>query len=97
MDFDPVRAKLDGRVVSSPLPVGEGQGEGFCLDPATAALFPKHLEDSPLGHTPKGWEVRSLDANRIQSRTIVTLCDTLLPKLLSGELSVAEVEKEVLA
>jgi hypothetical protein len=25
-----------------------------------------------------------------QSRTLATLCDTLLPKLLSGELSVAE-------
>jgi type I restriction enzyme S subunit len=42
VDFDPVRAKLDGRT-----PVG--------LDPATAALFPEHLEDSPLGHIPKGW------------------------------------------
>jgi len=48
VDFDPVRAKLDGRE-----PVG--------LDPETAALFPDHLEDTELGHTPKGWEVRSLD------------------------------------
>jgi type I restriction enzyme S subunit len=48
VDFDPVRAKLDGRQ-----PVG--------LDPETAALFPEHLEETPLGHTPKGWEVRSLD------------------------------------
>jgi type I restriction enzyme S subunit len=60
VDFDPVRAKLDGRVVGSPLPVGEGQGEGFCLDPATAALFPEHLEDSPLGHIPKGWTAGKL-------------------------------------
>ena len=36
-------------------------------------------------------------ANEDQSRTLATLRDTLLPKLLSGELSVAEVEKEVLA
>jgi type I restriction enzyme S subunit len=43
VDFDPVRAKLDGRK-----PVG--------LDEATAALFPEHLEDSPLGHIPKGWK-----------------------------------------
>jgi len=43
VDFDPVRAKLDGRT-----PVA--------LDPATAALFPEHLEDSPLGHIPKGWK-----------------------------------------
>jgi type I restriction enzyme S subunit len=47
VDFDPVRAKLDGRE-----PVG--------IDPGTAALFPAHLEDSPLGHIPKGWEVCSL-------------------------------------
>ena len=44
VDFDPVRAKLDARP-----PVG--------LDPATAALFPDHLEDSPLGHIPRGWKV----------------------------------------
>jgi type I restriction enzyme S subunit len=42
VDFDPVRAKLDGRQ-----PVG--------MDSATAALFSEHLEDSPLGHIPKGW------------------------------------------
>jgi type I restriction enzyme S subunit len=51
---------LDGRVVSSPLPRGEGQGEGFYLDPATAALFPEHLEDSPLGHIPRGWTAGKL-------------------------------------
>ncbi|MEY2878608.1 MAG: hypothetical protein RLZZ15_988, partial [Verrucomicrobiota bacterium] len=49
-----------------PLPVGEGQGEGAsglpaALDPATAALFPEHLEDSTLGHIPKGWEVKTAD------------------------------------
>ena len=43
VDFDPVRAKLDGRPPTA-------------LDPATAALFPEHLEDSPLGHIPKGWK-----------------------------------------
>jgi type I restriction enzyme S subunit len=42
VDFDPVRAKLDGRPPAA-------------LDPATAALFPEHLEDSPLGHIPTGW------------------------------------------
>jgi len=30
------------------------------LDPATAALFPEHLEDSPLGHIPKGWTAGKL-------------------------------------
>ena len=44
VDFDPVRAKLDGRQ-----PTG--------LDPATAALFPNEFEDSELGHIPKGWQV----------------------------------------
>jgi len=47
VDFDPVRAKLDGRE-----PVG--------LDPGTAALFPEHLEASPLGHIPKGWSAQCL-------------------------------------
>jgi type I restriction enzyme S subunit len=47
VDFDPVRAKLDGRTPSG-------------MDPATAALFPDHLEESPLGHIPKGWQVGSL-------------------------------------
>ena len=48
VDFDPVRAKLDGRP-----PAG--------LDPATAALFPDTFQDSPLGHIPQGWEVARLD------------------------------------
>ena len=47
VDFDTVRAKLDGR-------------RPFSLDPATAALFPEHLEDSQLGHIPKGWEVKAV-------------------------------------
>jgi len=44
VDFDPVRAKLDGRQ-----PVG--------LDPPTAALFPDAFQDSEAGHIPKGWSV----------------------------------------
>ncbi len=42
VDFDPVRAKLDGRQ-----PVG--------IDKGTAALFPDSFQDSELGHIPKGW------------------------------------------
>ena len=49
MDFDPVRAKLDGRE-----PVG--------LDPAIAALFPDSFQDSELGHIPTGWKVTTLGA-----------------------------------
>ena len=47
VDFDPVRAKLDGRQ-----PTG--------LDSDTAALFPNEFEDSQLGPIPKGWEVSAL-------------------------------------
>jgi len=55
---DPVRAKLD-------LPARSAQAGGrppAALDPATAALFPEHLEDSPLGHIPRGWEVRTIES-----------------------------------
>lgn len=44
VDFDPVRAKADGRP-----PAG--------LDTATAALFPDRFQDSPLGPIPEGWKV----------------------------------------
>ena len=47
VDFDPVRAKLDGHQ-----PAG--------LDSATATLFPEHFQDSPLGHIPQGWRVAYL-------------------------------------
>jgi len=41
--------------------------------------------------------IRRLNPALIQSHTLATLRDTLLPKLLSGDLSVADFEKEVLA
>ena len=44
VDFDPVRAKMEGRV-----PEG--------MDEATAALFPDGLEESELGAVPKGWNL----------------------------------------
>lgn len=47
VDFDPVRAKAEGR-----------QPEG--MDATTAALFPDSFEDSELGLVPKGWAVGSL-------------------------------------
>ena len=47
VDFDPVRAKLDGR-----------NPDG--LDKATAALFPAAFQDSPLGPIPRGWKVLPL-------------------------------------
>ncbi len=45
VDFDPVRAKLDGRPPAA-------------LDPATAALFPDSFQDSEAGHIPKGWTIQ---------------------------------------
>ena len=44
VDFDPVRAKLEGRA-----PEG--------MDDATAALFPDGFEESELGLVPRGWRV----------------------------------------
>ena len=56
VDFDPVRAKLEGR-----------KPEG--LDKATAALFPDKLEDSKLGHLPRGWAAQCLpDAIEVNPR-----------------------------
>ena len=47
VDFEPVRAKAEGRNTGLPEHL--------------ATLFPDSFEDSELGETPKGWEVRSLD------------------------------------
>ena len=44
VDFDPVRAKLDGRPPAA-------------LDPATPALFPHSFVETALGHIPHGWAV----------------------------------------
>jgi type I restriction enzyme S subunit len=46
-DFDPVRAKAEGR-------------QPACMDVETAALFPDAFEDSTLGKRPKGWYVGPL-------------------------------------
>lgn len=48
VDFDPVRAKLDGRKPTA-------------LDESTAALFPTSFQDSPLGPIPRGWDITRLD------------------------------------
>ena len=47
VDFDPVRAKMEGRE-----PIG--------MDAETADLFPSAFQDSPLGKIPEGWEVGTL-------------------------------------
>ncbi|AKF10017.1 Type I restriction-modification system, specificity subunit S [Sandaracinus amylolyticus] len=48
VDFDPVRAKAEGR-------------QPFGMDAATAALFPASFDDSETGEVPKGWAVDALD------------------------------------
>lgn len=50
VDFDPVRAKAEGRP-----PAG--------LDEPTAALFPAQFQDSELGPIPQGWEVDRFDVH----------------------------------
>ena len=47
VDFDPVRAKAEGRDPGLPAPVAD--------------LFPDCFEDSEIGEIPVGWAVRSLD------------------------------------
>ena len=48
VDFDPVRAKLEGRK-----PAG--------MDSETAALFPAEFQDSAVGKIPKEWEVTTVN------------------------------------
>jgi type I restriction enzyme S subunit len=47
VDFDPVRAKAEGRNPGLPKPLAD--------------LFPESFEDSELGEIPKGWEVGTLE------------------------------------
>ncbi len=47
VDFDPVRAKAEGRDPGLPQPLAD--------------LFPDSFEDSELGEIPRGWEVTVLD------------------------------------
>jgi type I restriction enzyme S subunit len=46
VDFDPVRAKMEGRDPALPQPLAD--------------LFPDSFEDSELGEIPRGWEVATL-------------------------------------
>lgn len=48
VDFDPVRAKMEGR-------------QPYGMDADTAALFPDSFEDSTLGMIPKGWSVARVE------------------------------------
>jgi len=48
VDFDPVRAKMEGRDTGLPIEVAD--------------LFPDRLVDAELGEIPEGWRLRPLDA-----------------------------------
>ncbi len=48
VDFDPVRAKLDGR-------------KPCCIDAVTASFFPAHFQGSDVGKVPLGWRMASID------------------------------------
>jgi type I restriction enzyme S subunit len=59
VDFDPVRAKLDGR-----------QPHG--MDAETAALFPASFQESEIGPIPKGWAAKRLsDAIEVNPRRML--------------------------
>src|SRR5205807_2504508 len=111
VDFDPVRAKAEGRDHGLPEPL--------------ANLFPARLVDSELGEIPEGWEIGRLDSvlvlptlippmgliaaferiatlslkrqklNDDQSVTLAALRDTLLPKLISGELRIHDAKRMI--
>ncbi len=55
VDFDPVRAKLEGRQ-----PVG--------MDTETAALFPNKFEDAAEGEIPQGWRTGALGEVTVNPR-----------------------------
>jgi type I restriction enzyme S subunit len=54
VDFDPVRAKTEGR-------------QPFGMDAATAALFPDSFQDFPLGKIPNAWKI---DEIKSQAKSI---------------------------
>ncbi len=55
VDFDPVRAKAEGRE-----PAG--------IDADTAALFPSKFQDSELGEIPVGWKVKAIGDVSVSNR-----------------------------
>jgi len=67
VDFDPVRAKVEGRETGLPAEVAD--------------LFPDSFEDSPLGEIPRGWKLGKLDEISENVRKIVNPKDvsTTLP------------------
>jgi len=62
VDFDPVRAKAEGRqpegAIQGCMSAAEGRMPKAAMDATTAALFPDSFEESELGLVPKGWAVK---------------------------------------
>jgi hypothetical protein len=67
----------------------------------SAAAIPSYVFAVPVSHISEVYServspiFRKIDENTKQSRTLATLRDTLLPKLLSGELSVAALKESM--
>ncbi len=89
VDFDPVRAKMGGR-----------QPEG--MDEETAALFPHHFEELPLGSAPRGWQIKSLDKiadylNGLALQKFPPTGSNDLPIIKIAQLRKGETDKNALA
>jgi type I restriction enzyme S subunit len=75
--------------------------QGATVDRVPLIQFPNYRVLSPLQNIKAAFEERAaplwskIHANNSQSQTLITLRDTLLPKLLSGELSVAALESQL--
>lgn len=78
IDFDPVRAKLDGHKL-------------LALDPATNALFPASFDETKLGYIPHGWtagnfgEIISAERKRIGVSDAVVLSAVASSQLVRSD------------
>jgi type I restriction enzyme S subunit len=75
IDFDPVRAKSEGR-------------QPFSMDAETAALFPSRFVPSALGDIPEGWEAKPLgsvvEPQKGKSITRKTVSEGNVPVVAGG-------------
>jgi restriction endonuclease S subunit len=80
VDFDPVHAKMEGRVP-------------FGIDPNTSALFPDSFQDSEVGQIPKGWEVKTFSelTTLITKGTTPTQDDMLGAPILDTQINYVRV------
>lgn len=78
VDFDPVRAKAEGRDPGLPKPIAD--------------LFPAHLVDSELGEIPEGWEVGRLESATELLRNQTNPCE--LPEQVFSHHSIPAFDNE---